>query len=126
MTIYAVTSGEYSDYRIEGVFSTKEKAEAFALLVCEANDIEEYVLDSRVDEVEGAIWCCDIALATGDSLRSPWANIKRLRSPRYALAETQKWGSAPELVHAESAVSEEHVVKIAAEFRQKVLRERSL
>lgn len=126
MRIYAVTSGEYSDYRIEGVFSTKEKADAFALLVFEANDIEEYVLDFRVADVEGTIWCCDIALATGDSLRSPWAASRRLRSPRYTLAETQTWGSGPELVHAESAVSEEHVVKIAAEFRQKVLRERSL
>lgn len=125
MTIYAATSGEYSDYRIEGVFSTKEKADAFALLVSDANDIEEYVLDQRADDVEGTIWSVNIYLASGDARVPPWANIKRLRNPRYTLAETQTWGSDPELVHAESAVSEEHVVKVASEFRQKVLRERS-
>ena len=50
MTIlYVVTSGEYSDYKIESIFSTKEKAEKFCSLFPEdafqKPDIEEYELD---------------------------------------------------------------------------------
>ena len=45
-TAYVVTSGEYSDYRVDGVFSDKEKAEFFA---DKDNDrsIEEYDIDDE-------------------------------------------------------------------------------
>jgi hypothetical protein len=46
-TAFIVTSGEYSDYRIKGVFSTKEKAEQFKLLY-DYDDIEEWDLDPEV------------------------------------------------------------------------------
>ena len=51
-TIYIVTSGEYSDYRIDAVFDTKELAENFvesrAELYYKAR-IEEYPLNKYVD-----------------------------------------------------------------------------
>lgn len=45
-TAYVVTSGEYSDYRIDGVFSEKEKADFFA---DKDNDrsVEEYKIDDE-------------------------------------------------------------------------------
>lgn len=53
--VYAVSSGEYSDYGIEHIFSTKEKAEEFIKLQKEYggswasyNEVEEYDLDPEI------------------------------------------------------------------------------
>ena len=54
MTVYIVTEGIYSDYRIEKVFSTREQAEMY----CAAHEedsysvyhIEEYVVDDVILE----------------------------------------------------------------------------
>lgn len=47
-TVFLVTSGEYSDYSIEAVFSTRENAHAFIdsgrKRLCEA-EIEEFIVD---------------------------------------------------------------------------------
>ena len=45
--VYAVNSGEYSDYRVNAIFSTKEKAEAFMRAVPhnDYNHIEEDEID---------------------------------------------------------------------------------
>jgi hypothetical protein len=45
--IYAVSSGSYSDYRVDALFSSRKLAEEFMSLVNDNdyNDIEEYELD---------------------------------------------------------------------------------
>lgn len=51
MKVFIVTEGEYSDYQIKAVFSTKEKAEKY--IDTHGNDtvnIEEYELDSYDEE----------------------------------------------------------------------------
>lgn len=63
MTIYIVTSGEYSDYGIECVFSTREQAERYVAL---QNDnkawwsecwfIEEYEVDGATIETDKPLW----------------------------------------------------------------------
>ena len=45
MTIYLVSDGEYSDYTVLGLYSTKEKAEEARALYA-ANYIEEFELDA--------------------------------------------------------------------------------
>lgn len=45
-TTYVVTSGEYSDYRVDGVFSDKEKADSFAKKA-EDRTIEKYNIDDE-------------------------------------------------------------------------------
>lgn len=45
-TAYVVTSGEYSDYRVDGVFSEKEKADSFAKKA-EDRTIEKYNIDDE-------------------------------------------------------------------------------
>ena len=51
--IYAVTSGCYSDYRIDALFDTKELAEKFIKSVNnrDFNDIEEYDLNPKEYEL---------------------------------------------------------------------------
>jgi hypothetical protein len=46
MKVFLVSSGEYSDRRTVGIFSTRENAEAEKRLWPSANDIEEWVLDA--------------------------------------------------------------------------------
>ena len=54
MKVYVVTSGEYSDFGIEQIFSTKEKAEEFIRIQTEYADryfneeINEYELDPEI------------------------------------------------------------------------------
>lgn len=45
--VYVVSSGSYSDYKVEAIFSTKKLAEEFETLVpdLDYNDIEEYEFD---------------------------------------------------------------------------------
>lgn len=46
-TIYAVSTGDYSDYRVIALFSTQEKAnELMTLVPGDYNAIEEFILDS--------------------------------------------------------------------------------
>lgn len=45
MKVYVVTNGDYSDYRILEMFSTKEMAEEYKVFRNAENDIEEYELD---------------------------------------------------------------------------------
>jgi hypothetical protein len=47
--IYIVTSGEYSDYHIDAVFSTKELAEDYIQQNGIDYEIEEYNLDEEID-----------------------------------------------------------------------------
>lgn len=54
MKVYIVTSGEYSDYRIDKVFTDKEKAEDFAKRASTNNygedyDVEEYDTEDDAD-----------------------------------------------------------------------------
>lgn len=50
--IYIVTSGEYSDYSIDAVFSTKKKAEEYIQQYGTDYTIEEYDLDKEVEKKE--------------------------------------------------------------------------
>lgn len=56
-TIYAVNSGEYSDYGINGLFSTRENAEKYMEAFPKSgyggyNDIEEWELDQYISEID--------------------------------------------------------------------------
>lgn len=48
---YVVTTGQYSDYSIVGIYSTKELAELAAATITDANEIEEYELDIAADKL---------------------------------------------------------------------------
>lgn len=53
MKVYVLTQGEYSDYHIVGIYSTKEKAQELCDAICasytfwDKPQIEEYELDER-------------------------------------------------------------------------------
>lgn len=47
-TVYLVTSGEYSDYGVDGAFSTREKAVAWINGEDDDYEIEEYDIDPEI------------------------------------------------------------------------------
>ena len=49
VTIYAVSSGSYSDYRINALFSTKAKAQAYIDDATNADDINNNVIEFELD-----------------------------------------------------------------------------
>ena len=59
--IYIVTSGDYSEYNINAVFTTKEKANEYIQQHGTEYRVEEYNLDEEVDK-EVKLWRIDISL----------------------------------------------------------------
>ena len=131
--VYLVTEGAYSDYKILAVFSSSEKAAEY-IREAEKSDyggvrVEVYELDNDNGERFHLIYFVSINLATGDvvpniSFYTYQGESWRLESQGYrGEADVQcHYGSQPH-VQGESAVSREHALKLAAECRQKWLRE---
>ena len=119
-TIYVVTSGSYSDYSINGLFSTLEKAQAFmdknkSELCCDQGDIEEWNLDELVKYTSKTVWFCKLGTKSGTILRE--RRHEKSCPPRYTSSRGDKI-----YVWSESSVSPEHAHKLAVEKRQEVLR----
>lgn len=68
-TAYVVTSGEYSDYRVDGVFSAKEKADSF---VTKAKDrtIEQYNIDDEEQLREESWYRIDVHICTSSKVEN--------------------------------------------------------
>lgn len=62
---YVVTSGSYSDYEIECVFSTRDKAEEYLQYHDDEYRIEEYALD-EVFEKNESVWQITIDLSSDE------------------------------------------------------------
>lgn len=71
--IYIVTSGEYSDYRIDAVFTTKEKAVDYVEQHGTRYSIEEYELDEEVEkktQLWTVVFCVDNGKLVDGNTRS--------------------------------------------------------
>lgn len=55
MNLFLVTTGDYSDYRLRAVCSTREKAEAAKLLFDSSNDVLEFELDELPEHPPGTL-----------------------------------------------------------------------
>lgn len=62
--IYVVTSGEYSDYGIDAVFTTKEKAVEYVEQHGTDYNIEEYSLDEEVEK-KTQLWRIEFCVENG-------------------------------------------------------------
>jgi hypothetical protein len=137
MKVYVVASGEYSDYGIEAIFSTRDLAESYsAKLNSEGHqsyrnkiynnaNVEEYELDPD----EGAnpkplqtIYGASIYLNSGDLAKVP-NDGKCFRTLDFRVPPVEFRGA---VVNAYSNQSSEHALELAAEARQSFLREHSI
>jgi hypothetical protein len=129
--VYIVTDGEYSDYHIVGVFSTREIAES-VLRACYADGVEEHEVDSKIvlDAEFGPIYTVEILLEEGKINKHFTCTGTRSRTSAeifhvpYAsfinclgclIEESER-------LIVRSPFSSEHAEKIAVESRQKWLR----
>ena len=122
-TIYVVTEGEYSDYRIMAVFSSKKKADAYFKEVGSSNSVEEYVLDEQSGWVGVKLWQARIRISDGQlcELGQDYSQTM-VPSPRHVESQVS---TAGDCIIVKSAVSSNHAEKVAVERRQKHLREAS-
>jgi len=131
--VYVVTAGEYSDYRIEAVFSTKEKAENYinTFYNYEFNGIDEYELDLVVVDYlrEGYTIYKVFMLYNGDVEK-----IEVISSDSFNIDNmmTFIWKRSSVLAHKNDnlkdilvcqcwAKSEDHAIKIANEKRVQMI-----
>jgi hypothetical protein len=124
MKVFAIASGEYSDYGINTICSTREIAEKTMALLMASDDgwhsdyrIEEYDLDVYKDIPFGyTIWIVYMD-RDGNSASEP-----RLGTPLdFAYTwEGPCWKSDECYIHV-AARDAEHAVKIANEYRTKAL-----
>lgn len=74
-TAYVVTSGEYSDYRVDGVFSDKEKADSFAKKAKDRT-IEKYNIDDG-EQLRKEYWY-EISIRIDNSLKANNVSVNDL------------------------------------------------
>jgi len=118
MTIcYAITSGEYSDYRVHAIFTTTEKAEAALPLYGRNAEIEDFPLDPAVPEWEPGrhLYRCFKHLG-GDVAAYP-SDLSELDSWKTSMLDHfEPEALAPDCSRVfVYAKNKEHAVKIAAE-----------
>ena len=125
---YVLTEGEYSDYHIVGVYSTKENAEAVKRwIVAEDDDsyiaslidIEEYELDPGVDAIRQGLNAYRTQMSwdgTTDGVYRVDADYDR-ESFIGSKIEANWWGVSGQVF----ARDEQHAVKIVNEKRAQMI-----
>ena len=112
-TVYLVTDGSYSDYRVLGVYSTEEKAKSAVELFHAQNDIEEFEIDAIPEHPPGMLAWSVVMEANGDT------RLVRRESPledRWA-----PYGDGRACIFYLWAKDEEHALKIANERRTSLI-----
>jgi hypothetical protein len=133
-TLYAVSSGSYSDYSVDAIFSSKEKATEFMRMVPDGdyNGIEVYELDPPyVDKIKKGYSIWDILMLRDGTVervhRSELRKWEVLRSsePRIwqrTKAPAYKGKGIPDCLQVSVwAKTEEQAVKIANEKRVEMI-----
>lgn len=114
MIVYIVTSGDYSDYHIEGVYSTMEKAEDASKLHASENSIAQWGVDETEQHPDGLYYFSVYIDKDGNS--DGGKNV----SFTYAHLRTDLWrpfGDGKQVDMTMWARDKEHAVKIANERR---------
>lgn len=113
-TLYAVTDGDYSDYRVLGVFSTKAKAEHYKSLT-QSDSIEEYELDGMLDHPKGMLWWAVTMDEGGNTEETNQENA--LYADGYKDSDWRPDGDGRLVTYYMWARNEKHAIKIANERR---------
>lgn len=85
--VYIITYGDYSDYTICAVFSTRGKAEEYIQQHGDTYRIEEYSVDEEIEQSE--IWSVEIGLYSHKIKRCEWCddNWSRERVDKFRVFE---------------------------------------
>lgn len=124
--VYVVTQGDYSDYRIRAIFSRRETADAYVAEIKrnryeDGAEVEVWPLDTQAGARMAPTWYVTIDLESGD-VTGPREDRPSMVVDRQAF-EPIFHGRRTASVR--SSVSGEHALKLAAEVRQRWLREQA-
>jgi hypothetical protein len=128
--LYMVTSGQYSDYHVKGVYSTPEKAEYAKKLFIADNKIMELELDALPKHPEGMWLYCVVMDRHGNSDRSYQDPVYFIEPPEVNQDDPSDNhnqykifmnGDDVNLQFRMWATDETHAVKIANEMRTNLL-----
>jgi len=115
MKVYVVTTGQYSDYGITAICSTKEMGEYANLLYGdEANGVDEWEVDELPKHPEGKLPFTVQMKESGDS------EVKR-ESIGYFKEKCEPYGDDETFCFDVWAKDEQHAVKIANEKRVQLI-----
>lgn len=123
-TVWVIETGEYPDYRVEGVFSTKERAEAVNAKV--GGEVSEWPLDPAFNELKKGY-----SVFLGEMLRdgtvercSPWdfEVTPRMTIWRRLEAPADAGKNMPDCLHGTVwAKDSTHAIKIMNEKRTQMI-----
>lgn len=92
--VYIITSGEYSDYTIKAVFSTREKAEEYVDTHGSDYRIEEYSVDDEQVEKKEGVWLVYVNWITGNADSANPQNFSNYYTDKIDTVRYDKsWGS---------------------------------
>lgn len=116
-TIYVLTEGEYSDYHIVALYSTRELAEE-AQKLCPFSDIEEYELDSlQIPEHPSGYTGWHVSINVDKNIIQVSYQYDILQGdfkPQEYYSDNSKWPNYPSLFVVNCwARDKEHAEKIA-------------
>ncbi len=125
-TVYLLTAGEHSDYRVIGAFSSQDRLEA-AIKSCERdrfNSVEEHEVDEIPEDACGPAFLTTIDLENGSvrQRHETWPQPRKADGACKISIVSLYGPSGPSCVHVVSPVSADHATKIAIEKRQEWLR----
>jgi hypothetical protein len=140
MKIWIIERGEYSDYRVMGIFSTREKAEQMLAVVNGSEDDDSYYkatiaereLDPCVDKINAGLKAYEITMNyNGDTERITPILLYDLSDGLQVWKRTQAmaWNGKPiadAICGTVWATDEKHAVKIANEFRSRMIAENKM
>lgn len=109
--IYVVTAGEYSDYRIEAVFSTEEKAYEYVQQNGTDFCIEEYNLDEEVVK-ETKLWAIEFEIESNRNKHSSPVTNMELKD---TCKVTEYLSFKPYITFYVEAETMDRAIKIASE-----------
>ena len=123
MKVYVVTSGEFSDYRIRAICSTKEIAETAKLSYHEFNEVEEMELDDFPDETSRGLKLLQIIMKRdGETIYCIQHDPTDVRDGYIKLGSTTKLKNGA-LENVLWAKNEVHAIKITNELRARLIAE---
>jgi hypothetical protein len=118
-TAYIVTQGEYSDYKIVAVFSTRELAEAFLRVydsqgTYDSADIEEHEIDPHQSEINAGLKVYEVTMdIDGNNAKAELNSDPDAGTEFYILRNYQQFYGRTTCW----ARDEQHAIKIANERR---------
>lgn len=120
-TLYVVTSGEYSDYGIEAIFSTRELAQSYIDATTSGDrwsqpGIEEWELDPGADDLRAGRKLWFVRMDRD-------GNVPEVRPDRGGSSDSHGFDAIGNMICTVWAADQEHAVKIVGERRARFLAE---